>query len=326
MFSKIVSLFLNVNNAEASFDKRGFDRSNPERMLHLETVGYRFLDGYRKGLRIANKDVLAGVLNEEEGMYRGFAFEGMAMAKTMLEILGLIRKGYLKTFMGTSAGRDHIYMLHVGAGWAFARLRLDVEKRMIAFDPVLRWLIVDGYGFHEAYFKTKAIVDEKLLPRRLKDPYCIRVFYQGVGRALWFVHAGSATQISKAISAFDTSYRNDLWSGVGLACAYAGGVPNTEISQLRACAGNSYAHLAQGVVFAATARVTASIMQLHTEAACNIICKLSSTEAAALAAHSLNKTGRMPVPENRYEAWRSAIRMHFDKKTANEKIPKASAG
>jgi hypothetical protein len=46
-------------------------------------------------------------------------------------------------------------MAHVGIGWAIARLpwlRRRIEQPLNRLDSLLRWLAVDGYGFHEGYF------------------------------------------------------------------------------------------------------------------------------------------------------------------------------
>src|SRR5206468_3903957 len=61
---------------------------------------------------------------------------------------------------------DHPYMAHVGAGWALARLGLARfgSTRRRAFermDRVLRWLAIDGYGFHEGYFRPRRAVVEQ---------------------------------------------------------------------------------------------------------------------------------------------------------------------
>ena len=50
-------------------------------------------------------------------------------------------------------GAAHTYMVHVGAGWALAQLRRRVDRALARLDPLLGWLAVDGYGFHQGYFR-----------------------------------------------------------------------------------------------------------------------------------------------------------------------------
>jgi enediyne biosynthesis protein E3 len=116
-------------------------------------------------------------------------------------------------------------MLHVGAGWALARLPGCAGASIPLFPssiPLARWLALDGYGFHQGYFYWPESVRRQAVPRGVNG-YARRAFDQGLGRSLWFVEGAETAQIASAISAFPQARRADLWSGVGLACAYAGG-------------------------------------------------------------------------------------------------------
>src|ERR1039457_1019400 len=78
-----------------------------------------------------------------------------------------------------------------------------------------------------------------------------RAFDQGLGRSLWFVEGADASRIAAAISSFPKARQPDLWSGVGLACAYAGGRDQAHLELLRETAGPYVAQVAQGAAFAA---------------------------------------------------------------------------
>ena len=86
---------------------------------------------------------------------------------------------------------------------------------------LLRWLVVDGYGFHEGYFHWRKWMGRSRRPRWLSS-YACRVFDQGFGRSLWFVKGGDVASITAAIRTFSEERHADFWSGVGLACTYAG--------------------------------------------------------------------------------------------------------
>src|SRR5262245_60127955 len=98
-------------------------------------------------------------------------------------------------------------------------------------DPLLRWLAVDGYGFHEAYFHHPRRVTLGEGPRRLTG-YERRAYDQGLGRGMWFVEGADVGRLSDTIRRFAESRRADLWGGAGLACAYAGGVYDAAIEAL----------------------------------------------------------------------------------------------
>jgi hypothetical protein len=100
-------------------------------------------------------------------------------------------------------------MLHVGAGWALARLPRRVESNLYRFDPLLRWLVLDGYGFHQGYFHWRRFVARQERPKRL-SPYALRAFGQGLGRSLWFVNGAEAGRVARCIAGVTPERRSDL--------------------------------------------------------------------------------------------------------------------
>jgi hypothetical protein len=108
----------------------------------------------------------------------------------------------------------------------------------------------------------------------------------------------------RAINAFPSTRRDDLWSGVGLACAYAGGCGRAALESLRAAA--NLPALAQGVAFAAKTRHRAANLNSHTQTVCQLICGHSAETLAAItddALEDLRAEGELPA----YEVWRRRI-------------------
>ena len=235
---------LKISEKETSFDVRGFHERRPETRHELETHGGSFVHGFNLALLVGDADEFAGqalaVPNEE----RGFAYEGAAMALGILDLLTPGGGGRIEALL-QGAGSSHVYMIHVGAGWAFARLHRRPWGRLGGLDPLLRWLAVDGYGFHEGFFKQEPSVRGQRRPRRIAG-YATRVFDQGLGRSLWFVEGGDCERIAATVSGFAASRQGDLWSGVGLAATYAGGVRNSDLHQLAEVCGAFLPALAQG--------------------------------------------------------------------------------
>jgi hypothetical protein len=98
-----------------------------------------------------------------------------------------------------------------------------------------------------------------------------------------------------------------LWSGIGLACAYAGGADSGAIHAVYNAAGSYNAHLAQGAAFAAKTRQVAGNESEHTDLACRIFAGRSARQAAAItdeALKDLSGDGKEPA----YEVWRERIR------------------
>lgn len=269
-------------------------------------IGKKFLYGYHHSLYDTNLADLVDQLNVVDLQYRGFTFEGAAMGMALLDTISLTNKLRLKKFMD-GAGKPHIYMLHVGAGWAYAKLPVRVEKMLDQFDPVLKWLVMDGYGFCNAYFKTKKYVKNAEAPAL--EGYALHAFYQGVGRCLWFVEGANPEKISKRIGSFPTEFSGDLWSGVGLASTYAGGVDKAVIEKLRETGKDYHLYLAQGAAFAAKARILAGNLMPHTDMACQIFSYISANKAASIADETWHELKSVEIDGlTVYESWRKKIR------------------
>lgn len=308
----LTNRLLRIPVEETRVSRRGFhvrDRAVAER---LESIGETFLRGYHAALADKGGAALARSLSLVDPELQGFAFEGAAMALTLLDHLSPLRHRRFRRFL-EGEGAPHIYMLHVGAGWAMARLpwlRWRVDSFVSTLDPLARWLALDGYGFHQGYFYWPDSVRRQMIPRGVSG-YAHRAFDQGLGRSLWFVEGAEATQIAAAISAFPPARQRDLWSGVGLACAYAGGRTASHLESFRDAAGPFLAQAAQGAAFAAKARQRAGNPAPHSDLACRILCGAPAEAAAAVtdaALTGLPPDGAQPA----YEIWRRRIQKQFD--------------
>jgi hypothetical protein len=218
-------------------------------------------------------------------------------------------------------GDRHVYMIHVGAGWAWARLHLDAQKHLLRADPLLGWLSLDGYGFHEGYFHWQRYAAGHR-PARLRG-YALRAFDQGLGRSAWFVFGAQPDVIAGAFAALAPERQADLWSGVGLAATYAGGADDATLLDTRRRSGAHRASLAQGCAFAAGARIRADLNCEHVERACRILASASAHEAAALtdaAREGLAGDGEVPS----FEHWRARIRAHFTGAEDGPELPSSA--
>jgi enediyne biosynthesis protein E3 len=298
---KLAQRFLKIDQREAEFARRGFSCSDFAIQNRLENVGRVFLRGYHAALNAGGTAALARELEQVALEQRGFAYEGAAMALMLLD--GLFPGRRLRQFLNGPASA-HVYMVHVGAGWACARLpwlRRRIERAISKFHPVLGWLVIDGFGFHQGYFHWPRAANP---PAHFSD-HAKHVYYQGLGRSLWFVRGADPLNISRTVAAFGPQYQADAWSGVGLACAYAGGLSVLGIEELRGYAGNFRGALAQGAAFAAGARLRAGNPAAHTEAACAVLCEISARQAASLCDETFARIDLLrPCP---YQHWRELL-------------------
>jgi hypothetical protein len=308
---------LGISPAEATVRRRGFRVASPSIRRRLEEIGAGFLAGYHAGLEESDAERLGVRLKGEiPNELQGFAFEGAAMALTLLDLMVPGSRTRLRRFLDGPA-QSHVYMTYVGAGWALARLRRSPWSVLELSDPLLRWLALDGYGFHQGYFDWPRYVDAQARPSKLSG-YALRAFDQGLGRSLWFVEGAQVQCVQERIGSFSPGRQPDLWAGVGLAAAYAGGVDLPAIQALDRAAGAHRAHLAQGVAFAAGARGRAGNPAPHTDLACHAICGIGADEAARAcedARRNLLRFGEASRgrsgEEPSYEFWRERLRLRF---------------
>lgn len=295
---------LAISPEETSFAVRGF-RGATDAQCQLEEHGEAFIKGFNLALIVGNGDELAERVLCVRIAERGFAYEGAGMAFALLDLLELGRGRRLGAFLNGS-GAPHVYMVHVGAGWALARLRRRPWGRLRNLDPLLRWLAIDGYGFHEGFFHPRRFIEQVALPRWAAGRER-QVFDQGLGRSLWFVKGADVDRIGVAIKRFPPERRPDIWSGVGLAAAYAGAVNRTGLERLRQLAAAHLPHVAQGAAFAVKARLRASNPISQTDTACEVLCGTDPAGAAAVVDEALHGLDADVAGES-YALWRGRIR------------------
>ena len=235
----------------------------------------------------------------------GFAYEGAGVGLAALDQL-LRWKRRTRTFVD-GAGRDYIYAVYLGAGMGLARLHFNPEPfRHRLDDPVMGWVVLDGYGFHEGFFAHRRHVQERAIPRFLSG-YAVRAFDHGLGRAIWFTTGADVKRVHATIDGFAADRQGDLWAGIGLACGYTGGVGDQELRTARTLAAEHAPRLAEGVVVAARNRHQVGNAGDVVETACRAICDLDSHRAAEIAAAALDDLPTDDI-EPAYEIWRQRIR------------------
>jgi hypothetical protein len=298
--------------AETKWENRGFYSPGPPRQANLEKVVTKFLEGYTYGLQGRSLPEIEAALELIEPTFRGFAYEGCAMAMAVRDGINPVSRHWVRDFLAGRGGA-HVYMAYIGVGWAMARLPKMRWRAITPRDPLLRWLALDGYGFHQAFFHTKEYVENQYqgaIPG-WSPSYANRGADQGIGRALWFINGSDVERVATAIGKFAPARQGDLWSGAALASVYAGGAEPAELEEMVRLAGPYRSHAAQGAAFAAGARVMAGLVTPGTELGVKVHCGMSAAEAAAVtdeARLDLPKAdGAVPI----FEVWRERIRKQF---------------
>lgn len=293
-----------IPSAESVFRRPGFA---PEAWLRFQPVAHSLVEGYHATLEDSRLSVLGPRLDAVESTVQGFAYEGAGMGLAALDLVGPWRKRLSEFVSGP--GAHHIYPVYVGVGLAFARMHRSPEQQLKNLDPLLGPVVIDGYGFHEAFFAYRRTIVEHRIPRVL-SPWARRLFDQGLGRAIWFSAGAVIDRVADTIAGFPATRHADLWSGVGLASAYGGGTDTASLLRLLAVAGAYRTQLARGAATAAWGRDMAGNQAAHTAMSCELICGMPAASAIAV----LNDARRgLPYggPESAYEIWRSRTEAGF---------------
>ncbi|MEV4091641.1 DUF1702 family protein [Streptosporangium saharense] len=294
---------------------RGFNEKSPEARELLETIGESFLTGYAFAAESRSAREAEQRLETIPTRFRGFAYEGAGMGFAVLDALPFTRGRKIGDFLA-GRGDDHLYMVYVGIGWAMARLPRFLWPDVSAYDPLLRWLVLDGYGFHQAYFHTGRYVHA-----HHRDPafpwkadrfgwYAGHAIDQGIGRAMWFVGGADAGLVATMIDGFSAERRADLYAGAGLAASYAGGAEEEELLTFWERAGEHRPWIAQGSAFAAEARQRAGLVVPHTLLATRVFCDMTPEQAARIS-EKARPDGPVQGEVPAYEVWRRRIADEF---------------
>ncbi len=302
-FGKVLRPLFGVSQEEAT----AFGEVDSQAAFRLETVVSTVTRGCHVTLQSSKFETLVSRMHEFEPELRGYAYEGAGVGLAAMDCLLPWRKRTRAFIEGP--GAPYIYAVHIGAGLALARMRRRPEKFFARLHPIMCWMAIDGYGFHEGFFARKRAVERQVVPKHL-SPYARRVFDHGVGRSIWFVAGANVEQIAATIAAFPQARQADLWSGVGLGCGYTGGVDHASIERLRTASGPYAAALAVGVAIAAHARQLAGSPAPYAELACEAVCGVPLAAAADMveaAFKDLPADGVRPA----YEIWRQRLEARF---------------
>jgi len=217
-------------------------------------------------VRAEDLDAIFELLQREDPEYRSIAYEAAAMELAVQDLSDGISldKWYS---LRDKAANEHAVHIHVGLGWALAKLHKAPTKFIENMQPLLKWRVVDGMGYYFGLFNKRRTQSKHEIPDLLTED-ATSPFDQGVGRSIWYTSGAEIGKAALIIGDFSGERKADLWRGIGIACAYVGGCTERELGLIYQAAGDYQKQLVCGATLACRTRYFA---EAHTEASNEVI-------------------------------------------------------
>jgi hypothetical protein len=239
--------------------------------------------------------------------FRSIAYEAMSMCIALEDFKTEQQLSKWFDFL-TASGTSHATQIHVGLGWAFAQNETDFSSILPKLDPMLRYRVLDGYGYYEGIFRRRKSVLNQDKPE-FADATASAAYDQGLGRSLWYTNSGIVPATVSALQKFPAERRADLWRGLGIAVAYVGGCPEETLHEISAAAEIHKPQLSTGAAMALVSRHYAGFISDSHALAATLFCHKSVDEII-----SLNETLSSNLDlksDGAYMKWVELLESHF---------------
>lgn len=249
-----------------------------------------------------NWPVLFGQLNATDAEFRSIAFEAAAMNAALKD---LEHDGELSLWLHLATSAEavpHLTQIHVGLGWALAQQQVDPSLYLPHLNPLMRYRVLDGYGYYEGMFRRRKSIVNKQVPEFLSGS-TLSAYYQGLGRCMWYLNNGHVDATVNMLQSMDNDHQEDLWRGLGIAITYVGGADGPLLNDILTKADTHKAQLLTGAVMVAISRTTACNVVNDTELVCQTWLKQSVNQIV-----TQYKPGNNTA-ENAYDKWLMEIEM-----------------
>jgi enediyne biosynthesis protein E3 len=248
-----------------------------EVLLRIERIKSVFLDTQMFYSMHDNMDALIGYLENTETEFRSIAYESASMAIALKELKN--NEG-LNTWLYYKNGPAlaHKAQVHVGLGWAIAKLNLPFLLVVKKIDALLYHRVADGCGYYDGSFRHKQTIMNRQLPGYLPES-AMSMYDQGVGRSLWYTSNADINKICSKIKSFPAVRQANLWRGIGIAVAYVGGCDDDTLKTLLQYAATNRIQLAYGAALASRSRIESNTMTTDTDRCSRLWFTLTASEA-----------------------------------------------
>ncbi|MEO7265242.1 MAG: DUF1702 family protein, partial [Ferruginibacter sp.] len=232
-------------------------------VLHkIETIKSIFLNS--QAFYEMNNDInmFLEFLENIEPEFRSIGYEAASM---VIALSDLNNYKNLKAFLLFAKGPAlaHAAQVHVGLGWAIAKMKLPFLPVVEKIDDQFYYRIADGCGYYDGFFRNRHAVINQQLPVYMPIE-SMHFYYQGIGRSLWYSCNAEIEKVRSNIEIFPADLHADLWRGVGIAVAYVGGCDADTLKIIFEFAKLHQEQLTNGAALAARSRMEAGTITSDT--------------------------------------------------------------
>lgn len=203
-----------------------------------------------------NWQVVFEQLNTTDAEFRSIAFEAAAMNAALKD---LEQGSDLNLWLHLATSVEavpHLTQIHIGLGWALAQQQVDATPFLAQLNPIMRYRVLDGYGYYEGMFRRRKSIVNKQVPEFLSGT-ALAAYYQGLGRCMWYLTNGDIDATINMLHSMGSDHQEDLWRGLGIAVTYVGGADKSVLHDILIKAEVYKPQLLTGAAMAAISRHTA---------------------------------------------------------------------
>lgn len=240
-----------------------------QKMQRIQGIFREVQDGFSETSSLTNLFIQ---LDEYETEFRSVAYESASMCIALSDLKEDSELKKWKVFLKESAGK-HDTQIHIGLGWALAQQSLVPESVLPLLEPMMRYRVLDGYGYYDGFFRKRKSIIAQQKPD-FDEAVASRAYDQGLGRSIWYLSQGELEAAQRILDGFPAERQTDLWRGFGIAVGYVGGLNESSLKEILSASGKFKPQLAAGVAMSILSRQVAGFLPQGIEPMCKAICRL----------------------------------------------------
>jgi len=240
--------------------------------------------------------------------FRSIAYESASMCIAIDDYEKYNELKFWFSFLNQNQEK-HATQIHIGLGWALAQKEINPEPLLKKFEPMMRYRVLDGYGYYEGIFRRRKSILNQQKPDFI-DKTAASAYDQGLGRSIWYLNNGDITLAKNMIQKFPAERHADFWRGLGIAITYVGGCDEKYLQEIFTAAENYQPNLAAGAMMGFVSRHYAGLDTEGSILAAEVLTHQSKDHILKL--NEQLRTDLDVQNVNTYRMWIDGMELHFN--------------